>query len=403
MGKIKELIKGNVSLKWSFFLYLPICFVMSLAGGFGIGVATNYAQEWFRSKYSDHELSKPRMEIFVDGNGKAYTSYVSGNGFTDRQNFIYEIISNAQLILIPVWVMLCVGITGRIFYSRELKEPINILMKASEKISHDELDFEVFYYKQNELGQLCSAFNDMRRALSENNRELWRSLEERKRLNSAFSHDLRTPLTVLKGYTQFLEKYALSGKISEEKLGDVLGKMNRQITRLEHYTQKMNDAQKLEDIALNFRQIAPEDLSAQLLQIGRVICGSKIFEYTDHLNTGETITADPETVIQVYENIVSNAARYAEKKVCTVFEADDSEFYIRVTDDGKGFTPEELKRAADPFYRGEKNKTDCPSGTEHFGLGLYICKILCEKHGGRLETDSRERGAAVTAFFSQNR
>ncbi len=65
---------------------------------------------------------------------------------------------------------------------------------------------------------LCMAFDEMRQTLYENNREMWRSLEERKRLNSAFSHDLRTPLTVLRGYTDFLEKYIPSGKVSEQKL-----------------------------------------------------------------------------------------------------------------------------------------------------------------------------------------
>lgn len=400
MGKIKKLLKGNASLKWSFFLYLPICFVLSVAGAFAIGVSTNYMQEWFRNKYSNVELSKPSIEIFVDENGKAYTSYVQSPYFDDRQTFIYEVISNAQLILIPIWVMLCVGITGRIFYSCELKEPVNILLKASEKISENQLDFEIYYYKKNEMGQLCEAFNNMRKALFENNRELWNSLEERKRLNSAFSHDLRTPLTVLKGYTEFLGKYASSGKITKDKLSDILDKMNGQILRLEHYTRKMSEAQKLEDITPDHEEISLEELSEQLLRNGNIICGEKNFEYKLHSDGNEKIYADIEILMQVYENILSNAARYAAEKVSVTFTTEDKSFYIEVQDDGKGFSEEALKKAADPFFRDEKSTGN---GKNHFGLGLYICKILCEKHGGRLLISNNETGGKVTAFFSENR
>ena len=97
----------------------------------------------------------------------------------------------------------------------------------------------------------------MRSALYESNRQLWRSLEERKRLNAAFSHDLRTPLTVLRGYADFLEKYIPGGRIPEKKLLEVLGMMNGQIVRLEHYTQKMSASvlkpQPSSD-TVNFRQ-----------------------------------------------------------------------------------------------------------------------------------------------------
>lgn len=400
MGKIKDLLNGNVSLKWSFFLYLPICFILSMAGGFGIGISTNYAQDWFWDKYADAKLSKPIVEIVVDENGKAHASYVQLSDFDGRLTLIYDLISNAQVLLIPLWVMLCVGITGRIFYNRELREPINILMKASDKISDNQLDFEIYYYKKNEMGQLCKAFNDMRKALSENNRDLWNSLEERKRLNSAFSHDLRTPLTVLKGYTEFLEKYTAEGRVSGEKLLDVLGKMNGQILRLEHYTQKMSEAQKLEDITPNYEEVSAAEFSEQLRRNGELICIGKHFECNVVLNGNENFYADVELVMQVYENIVSNAVRYAAEKISVTFAVEKEEFYIEVSDDGEGFSTEALTKAAAPFFRGEKHREN---GKNHFGLGLYICKILCEKHGGRLLIGNGKTGGKVTAFFSGNR
>lgn len=401
MGKIKKLWESrrNLSLKWCFFLYLPVCLVISFAGAFAIGVGTNYTQDRYRAKYSYAEITDNRIEIYFDENGEMRTGYVEHKYFPDKYSVAYGIISNAQVVLIPLWVMFCIGMTGRIFYSRELKEPINVLMNASEKISENQLDFEIYYYKQNEMGQLCTAFNNMRKALFENNRELWQSLEERKRLNSAFSHDLRTPLTVLKGYAEFLKKYSADGKIPEEKLMDILDKMTGQIVRLEHYTRKMSSVQKIEDITACFEEISVKDISEQLSRSGELICAGKDFGFTAATNGFEKISADMEIVMQVYENIVSNAARYAAEKVCASLTVEDKGFFIEVSDDGEGFSAEGLKKAAEPFFRDEKNGNE----KNHFGLGLYICRVLCEKHGGRLFFGNSAAGGKVTAFFSQSR
>lgn len=401
MGKIKKLWerKRGVSLKWSFFLYLPICFVISFAGAFLIGVGTNYAQDWYRAKYSYAEIKENHIELYFDENGEMQTGYIEHRYFPDKYSVAYGIISNAQAVLIPLWVMFCMGMTGRIFYSRELKEPITVLMNASKKIAENSLDFKIYYYKKNEMGQLCTAFNDMRKALFENNRELWHALEERKRLNSAFSHDLRTPLTVLKGYAEFLEKYSAKGKISNEKLAEVLDKMKGQIVRLEHYTQKMSSVQKIEDITVCCEEISVKNFSEQLSRSGKLICADKDFGYTVSAEGREKIFADAEIVMQVYENIVSNAARYAREKICASFTVEENGFFIEVSDDGEGFSAEGLKKAAEPFFRDDK------SGNEknHFGLGLYICRVLCEKHGGKLIIGNSAAGGKVTAFFSQSR
>lgn len=401
MGKIKEFFKSkrNMSLKWCFILYLPVCVIISFAGAFGIGVATNYLQDWYRAKYSQ-TVREERLEIFFDENGTPHTGYIKSDSYEGKRKVIYDIISNAQVVIIPIWVIFCIALSGRIFYSRELKEPINILMNASRKISENQLDFEIYYYKQNEMGQLCAAFNDMRKALFENNRELWHALEERKRLNSAFSHDLRTPLTVLKGYAEFLEKYSADGKISPEKLAEVLEKMKNQIVRLEHYTQKMSSVQKIEDITACFEEIPIKAFAEQLSRSGELICGKKDFGFTVNTGGGEKFSADSEIVMQVYENLVSNAARYAKEKVCVSFTVEEKGFFIEVCDDGEGFSAEGLKKAAEPFFRDENN---VDNEKNHFGLGLYICRVLCEKHGGRLILGNSAAGGKVTAFFLQSR
>lgn len=400
MGKMK---RKAVSLKWTLCIYFPICFIISFAGSMLIGFATNDLQDWYEERHSDVRLFPPPEDsynVYFDGDvviGKKYIITDDRPVAEKKNRVMYCIISYAQFLLIPLWIIFCVALMGIIFYKRELKKPIEILLDASHKISENQLDFCIEYTHKNELGQLCSSFDNMRKALYENNREMWRSLEERKRLNSAFSHDLRTPLTVLKGYAEFLEKYIPDGKVSEEKLMSVISMMNGHISRLEHYTQKMNAVQKLEDIVPNYVKNSAGMIFSMLTETGKLICGSKFRINTAH--DRRIIAIDTDIVMQVYENLISNAVRYAENFVEVNCSISENILKIAVLDDGRGFTENALKNAVQPFFRDEKEPDKL-----HFGLGLYICRVLCEKCGGNLKVENHENGGKVTAkFFCGNR
>lgn len=391
-------IEKKHSLKWSMIRYLPYCLIAAVLGTYIIGFGTNNLQDWYINRHSDISLFDGiayEISILQENQAevKSFSAASESISYSNLRYFIvYWIISDAQIILIPAWVIFCIAMAGLIFYNRELKKPIDILLDASRRIADNQLDFKVEYERQDELGMLCTAFDDMRSALYDNNLEMWRSLEERKRLNSAFSHDLRTPLTVLRGYTDFLEKYIPDGKITEAKLLSVISMMNGQISRLEHYTQKMNAVQKLEDIVPSVHDIPEEELFAALSETGRMICGDNF--RMNGTPTHKAIAVDMELVMQVYENLISNAMRYAEKSVVVNCSISEDILTISVLDDGEGFTEEALKNAAQPFFRDEKE----PDKT-HFGLGLYICRILCEKCGGMLTVENYENGGVVTAKF----
>ncbi|MCM1381670.1 MAG: hypothetical protein NC192_06995, partial [Muribaculaceae bacterium] len=138
MNKIKTFFKNkrNMSLKWCFIMYLPACMIIALAGAFGIGVGTNYAQEWYRARYA-RTVIEDKMEIYFDEYGSPHVGYIKGDNYEGVHKIIYGIISNAQAVLIPAWVIFCVFTAGKIFYNRELREPIAVLMDASRKISEN--------------------------------------------------------------------------------------------------------------------------------------------------------------------------------------------------------------------------------------------------------------------------
>ncbi len=384
-------------LKWRFGLYIPLCIFLAFAGSFLIGVAVNYLQDWYISQ-SEFEGGEPEYsyELWYDGNGILHYDFVKD---AEKLGAIYDFITFLQLLLIPAWILFSVYLTGRFFYNRELKTPINLLLNASRRIADNQLDFKLEYDKPNEFGILCRAFDEMRCALYDSNRQLWRSLEERKRLNAAFSHDLRTPLTVLRGYADFLEKYVPGGNVSEEKLLEVLGMMSGQIVRLEHYTQTMNSVQKLGDIVPHIEFAAQEQVKNSLLRTGELLCGEKRFELEWQGNAA--LWFDTELVFQIYENLISNACRYAAECISVRCAVEGGMFLLVVMDDGKGFRPEALRSAAEPFFRDEHE----PDKT-HFGLGLYICRILCEKCGGMLKIENvgadegAGHGGKVTAMVA---
>ena len=452
------------SIKRTFMWYLPLCVVVAYLGAYGIGLAANELQYWYEVRYSDldyaEELKKAHAkyeQLMEDGAGNfseipeeeeiaeigiventegdsegiekliriEYHKTVNGIMFYDVHalskfvsdnpwhRFVYGLISHGQGILMLVWMFGCVAVTARKFYKRELEGAVEALLDASEKISDNCLDFEMKPVKQNELGQVCRSFEKMRQALYENNRELWHTLEERKRLNAAFSHDIRTPLSVLKGYQEMLKNYIPEGRFSQEQVMEMVETMGSQISRLENYTQKMSMVQKLEDIVPERKSVEVAELAPELKETGNFLAGSLEFEMIVEEMGRKTVSVDKELFLEVFENMVSNAARFAQSRITVTMtcrkpesgaggletqkekqdnpqeKEDASILCIIVEDDGSGFSEEALHRATDPFYGSEKD------GRVHFGLGLYVCRLICERNGGRLLLENRAEGNAV--------
>ena len=214
-------------------------------------------------------------------------------------------------------------------------------------------------------------------------------------MQAAFAHDLRTPLTILRGYDEFLLKYA--DTVPPAKLRETLETMHGNLERLEAYTARMGRARKLEALELHR---APVDLAALctgLAAEGEALCAGKAFALT---GCEGTFALDEEIFREVYGNLVSNAARHAAGAVRAALAVDGDTLTLTVADDGPGFSAAALAHAADAFWRGG-DAPDAARG-EHSGLGLYICRVLSRKHGGTLTlTDGEEGGAAVTASFAE--
>ncbi|MFB9324561.1 ATP-binding protein [Paenibacillus aurantiacus] len=285
-----------------------------------------------------------------------------------------------------------------LFYKWKLQRPLALLKQASEHISANNLGFRISYDSGDEMGELVAAFENMRSQLERNIMTLWRSVEERKQLNAIFAHDLRTPLSVLKGYAEFLATYLPEKKLSEEKVLELVHTMSQHIVRLESYAEAMSSIQKLEDVPVHRRPIEMIPLTAMLNECAEQIIGQsgkRLVSSMEEANTAINLNVDTYLVMQVFENLMANAIRYAAAQVNVRYVVQEGSFTITVTDDGPGFPDETLHKAVLPFYRGEMWDS-----SEHRGLGLYICKVLCDKHEGSLQVGNQPQGGgSVTAHF----
>lgn len=309
-----------------------------------------------------------------------------------KMMWLYEV---GIWILPPVTYLTCFILAGLIFYRSKIRKPLMLLFMASDRIAANDLDFSIAYDRKDEMGLLCKAFEKMRSALENNNREMWRQMDERQKINAAFSHDLRTPLTVIEGHLGILQKYTPEGKVSAADAMETYAVMAGQIERLKSYVSSMNTLQRLEDVPVVRKSMPTEELIAQLNDTAEIVCGDKQLSVLNKTVTAQ-ISVDSQIVMQVFENILSNAVRYAKSSISIQYAVDPDRFSITVTDDGKGFDDIALKSATNPFYTTEKRADT----VQHLGLGLNICKILCERHNGSIVLSNNMRtGASVTVRF----
>ncbi len=385
MGKMKRI--KNITL-------VPAYALMAVAFLFGAMFVADFERQYIEDvqyrvalKYTDQVEAFNGYKVW-DKQGNEYQLTNEDSRKIRRLDFFSYIFPHMAYICSTV-------IASLVYYRVKLKKPLHILSNAAVRIADNDLDFVISYEKDDELGQLCDAFEKMRSCLEENSRETWRQMDERKRLNASFSHDLRTPLTVLEGHMDILQKYALTGALSKEDIAEIYSVMEIQLKRLIRYVSSMSELQRLEDIPISLKQISTEELTKALKNIADIICAAKALSFDNEIKA-DTVSVDLEIVLQVFENLLSNAMRYADTAISVVCKIKGNKLVITVVDDGKGFDTKALKIATDPFYTTEKK-----SEGEHFGLGLNISKILCQRHGGSISLKNQKSGgASITVSFA---
>lgn len=387
MGKIKtKSLKTSMAVTF----LITIC-VTALLSSVTIFAANQVQHEILKKRYMT--INSPDFQ--VDENTGNYILDIDNNKITWQPLSTWDTVayygSYAAMVGLPVfYIAVGIGAAAAVYYRKKLREPITQLQNGVERIQEDNLDFHIEYDGDDELGRLCCSMEKMRRELRQKHKALWESLEQRKLLNASVSHDLRTPITVLKGYLDYLEKNIPQDKLTEDMLFDTVSSMQGAVNRLELYVESVRDIEKIENIEIEKRSENVKLLLNELRSNVRQLARNKEIIISNDI-TVDKIQIDKGVFFRILENLLQNALRYAEKQVSINLSHKKDFLILTVKDDGKGFSAADLEKATTVFYSNDKEK-------QHFGIGLSVCKILCEKHGGLLYVgNQKEKGACVTA------
>lgn len=296
-----------------------------------------------------------------------------------KDNQIYYWIVTILMVILPVIYIIAASLmVAKFYYKLKLQIPLENLKNGMYHISQQDLDFQIQYTTDDELGKLCDTFECMRNEIHKSNCKMWDMLQERKALTASISHDLRTPITVVNGYLDYLEKSMERKMLTEELLQTTIKNMAGAMSRLERYVDCVKDIQKMEEIEIRKEQYNLKEIIADITREFSVLAaqyGRKLIIHD--LSQDAFIETDKDMLSKILENIFDNALRFSTDKI--VLSIDEKKDYIcfSIQDDGVGFTAEELNSATSFFYSSPKNGGN-------FGIGLSICKILCEKLGGNM-------------------
>ncbi len=387
MGKIKT---KSLRTSMAVTFLITIC-VTALLSSITIFAANQVQHEILKKRYMT--INSPDFQM--DENTGNYILDIDNNNITWQPLSTWDTVayygSYAAMVGLPVfYIAVGIGAAAAVYYRKKLREPITQLQNGVERIQEDNLDFHIEYDGDDELGRLCCSMEKMRRELRQKHKALWESLEQRKLLNASVSHDLRTPITVLKGYLDYLEKNIPQDKLTEDMLLDTVSSMQGAVNRLELYVKSVRDIEKIENIEIEKRSENVKLLLNELRSNVLRLAGNKEIIISNDI-TVDKIQIDKGVFFRILENLLQNALRYAEKQVSINLSHKKDFLILTVKDDGKGFSAADLEKATTVFYSNDKEK-------QHFGIGLSVCKILCEKHGGLLYVgNQKEKGACVTA------
>ncbi len=331
-----------------------------------------------------------------------YPGGEQGSAFiiTDVSNVIPEVEEFFVDMLCGVIVVLILSASLLVLWIyRSVMGPLKKMQMATQKIKEGNLDFELQPEADDELGRLCADLEDMRKRLKDNAEEKIVFDKENKELISNISHDLKTPVTAIKGYAEgIMDGVADTPEKMDKYIRTIYNKANEMDTLINELTfYSKIDTNRIpynfDIISVNeyFNDCA-EDLSLELES------KNVEFGFFNYVDKEIRVIADAEQIKRVVHNIVNNSIKYMDKPKAKInLRVKDVGDFIQVEleDNGKGIAAKDLPNIFDRFYRTDASRNSSKGGS---GIGLSIVKKIIEEHGGKIWATSREN-TGTTMYF----
>lgn len=335
-----------------------------------------------------------KCQDFEFSGGEGGTIFV----ITDLNILMPQLKSAAIQSIISFFVIILLTAFLLIFWIyRSIIKPLNILRIATNQIKEGDLSYSVQSDTRDEIGQLCEDFEEMRVRLKALIEDRLQYEEDIKELISNISHDLKTPLTAIKGYAEgLMDGVADTPQKHEKYLKTIFMKANDMsilVDELSYYAKIDNNT-----IPYNFKDINIQEFFNDCigdLQLDMEVKNIKL-KYENHLDKPIQVIADAEQLKRVITNITSNSVKYMDKDHGRIrISLTEVEDYIAVDieDNGSGIPKADLPYIFDRFYRGDASRNSKKGGS---GLGLAIAKKVIEDHSGTITvTSAIEEGTTI--------
>ena len=362
-------------------------------------------------EYGAHDADQDQdVGIYIGGNLQAlvrqldfrFTDGAEGSAFivTSISSMLPEVeslIMDVVMVLAMILIFTSMILTAWIYKS--IVTPIHHLQVATKKITDGNLDFEMPAGGEDEIGELCTDFEEMRRRLKETAEEKLEAEKQNKELISNISHDLKTPITAVKGYVEgLMDGVADTPEKQEKYIRTIYNKANdmeRLINELTFYSKIDTNR-----IPYHFDRINVNDYFADCVEELSIELEEQNIElaYFNYVDENVQVIADAEQIKRVINNIVSNSIKYIDKPkgYINIRVKDVGDFVqVEIEDNGKGIATKDLPLIFNRFYRTDASRNSSKGGS---GIGLSIVKKIIEDHGGKVWATSKENTGTVMYF-----
>lgn len=358
----------------------------------------------------DKEATEGASDVYVEGEEQVLLKQIDFEYPDESEGTIFIITSMERVVPEVKKIVIDMGVSVvlilmftagmlTIWIYRGIINPIKKLQIAAQNIKAGNLDFTIEEAGHDEIGELCRNFEDMRLRLKESAEEKIASEKENKVLISNISHDLKTPITAIKGYVEgIMDGVADTPEKQDKYIRTIYNKANEMDTLINELTLYSKiDANR---IPYNFKRINVADYFSDCVEeVGLELEAENIkLTYINYVDADVQIIADPEQLRRVINNIIGNSVKYLDKEqgFISIRIRDVGDFIqVELEDNGKGIAAKDLPYIFDRFYRTDASRNSATGGS---GIGLSIVRKIIEDHGGKIWANSKE-GTGTIMYF----
>lgn len=345
--------------------------------------------------YGFSQSQAQKAQAVTESDGTVYDISITDSA--DSQGRVH--VMAKDLFISAFVILISVALVVGLWVYRSIAVPLVKLKKATQNIKEGNLDFVLDVEGKDEFSELCQDFEEMRRRLKESTEEKSLIEKENRELISNISHDLKTPITAVKGYVEGIMDGVAD---TPEKMDRYVRTIYNKTNEMDHLINELTFYSKIDTnrIPYTFSKLNVEDYFEDCSEEVGLELETRGIElvYANYVEKDVMVIADGEQIRRVIHNIISNAIKYMDKPkgIIQIRIKDVGDFIqIEIEDNGKGIGPKDLPYIFDRFYRTDVSRNSSKGGS---GIGLAIVKKIVEEHGGKIWATSEE-GVGTTMYF----